>query len=374
MKSIKRQDLILLSRSFLLTAFYLLGIFLVISLFNFYPFQNSGFLNINSLLSLFFRWDSFHYYGIATGGYDSVSSVFFPLYPLLVKIFSYFFSAFWSGFLISWISLALSLFVFYKLLSLRYNDEKHRQRVIALLLFSPFAFFLAAFYTESLFLLLSLSFFYFLKKKKWLFASLLAFFACLTRNLGIFLLLVYLFEYWQTFKTSGWRFKINKNLFYSLIILAAPLIYSLFCYFTFGNALSFISEQANWAAHVFMWPWQALVKYYSFFHDPNIGNAYGLYQIFFKELGAFVLLVAASIYFLKKREWSYAIYGLASASLFFSIVPMTSVNRYVLVFFPLYIFLNEIFKKDLSWFFLFFLSFIYFVFNLFMFSQGLWIG
>jgi Gpi18-like mannosyltransferase len=370
----KKSTIHLLIKSFLLTGFYLLGILVVISFFNFYPFKNGSFLHINNLLTLFFRWDSFHYYAIVTSGYNSLESVFFPLYPFLIKLVSYLVGPFWAGFLISWVALALSLFVFYKLLSLRYSDEKNKQRTIALLLFSPFAFFLAAYYTEALFLLLSLSFFYFLKKKKWLWASILGFLACLTRNIGVFLILVYLFEYWRNFRTIGWRFKVNKNLFYSLIIISAPIIYALFCYFKFGNALSFITEQSNWTTHAFMWPWQAVLKYFSFFSDPNLGSFYGLYQLFFKEVGAFLILLASSIYFFKKREYSYAIYGLLSVLLFSCIVPMLSVNRYALVFFPLYIFLNEIFKKDLSWFILFFLSFIYFIFNLFIFSQGQWVG
>ncbi|MBU4370135.1 hypothetical protein KKG58_05290 [Patescibacteria group bacterium] len=364
----------LLGKFFLLVVFYLLGIFLVISLFNFYPFKDLAFLNINNLLVLFFRWDSFHYQQIALNGYDSVNSVFFPLYPFLVKVVSYFVGPLWSGFLISWTSLVLSLFVFYKILALRYSEEKMRQRAIALLIFSPFALFLAAFYTESLFLFLSLSFFYFLNKKKWLTASCFAFFACLTRNIGILLLAVYLFQYWQTFRTTGIRFKVKKQLFYTLIILLAPIFYSVFCYFKFGNQISFITEQSNWTSHVFSLPWNAFKKYSTFLINDYEGKIYTIYQIFFKEIGAFLILLITSIYFLRRREWPYAIYGFLSALLFFCIVPMTSVNRYALVFFPIYIFLTDFFKKDLNWFILFFLSFIYFIFNLFIFSRGAWVG
>lgn len=364
----------LLIKSFSLTIFYLLGIFITISLFNFYPFKDASFLNVNNLLTLFFRWDSLHYQQIAINGYDKINSVFFPLYPILVRVLSYITGPLWSGFLISWIFLALSIFIFYKILELKYDDERSRQKTIALLLFSPFALFFTAFYTESLFLFLLLFFFYSLQKKKWLTASLIAFLACLTKNIGIFLLPVYLFEYWQNYKHKTGGLDINKRLYNSFIILLAPAIYGIFCYLKFGNPISFITEQSNWTSHAFMFPWVSLKKYYLFLTKDYLGNYYALYQIFFKEIGAFIILLITAIYLWIKHEWSYAIFGSLMALLFLCMTPMTSVNRYVIIFFPLYTSLNGIFKKDLNWFILFFLSFIYFVFNLYIFSHGAWVG
>ena len=209
---VTNNNVSLLIKSFSLTFFYLLGIFITISLFNYYPFKDGSFLNINNLITLFFRWDSLHYQQIVINGYDKINSVFFPLYPILVKILSYITGPLWSGFLISWVFLALSIFIFYKILVLKYADEKSRQRTIALLLFSPFALFFTAYYTESLFIFLLLFFFYSLQKKNWLIASMVAFLACLTKNIGIFLLPVYLFEYWQNYKTKKGSLGINKKI------------------------------------------------------------------------------------------------------------------------------------------------------------------
>ncbi len=363
------DNLQLLIKSFCITFLYLIGVFLVISFFNYFPFFDGNFLNINELLLKYFRWDSFYYLNIAIDGYKNITSVFFPLYPFLIKIFSFFVGYHWAGFLVSWISIALSLFVFYKLLALRYQDEKNIIRTITLLMFSPFAMFFTAYYTESLFLLLSLSFFYFLKTKRWFIASIFAYLACLTKNIGIILLAVYLYEYWQTYKI-----KFNVNLFYSLFILLGPLSYIIFCYFAFGDPLSFITEQANWPLHSFSLPWESFYKYLTFSNDLNLSNYLSLYEIYFRELPSFLILLFTCFYFIKKREWDYVIYGILLALIFSTIIPMTSVNRYVIIYFPIYILLNEVFKKDFSWFILLYFSFIYYIFNLVMFSRGDWIG
>lgn len=363
------DNLQLLIKSFCITFLYLIGVFLVISFFNYFPFFDGNFLNINELLLKYFRWDSFYYLNIAIDGYKNITSVFFPLYPFLIKIFSFFVGYHWAGFLVSWISIALSLFVFYKLLALRYQDEKNIIRTIALLMFSPFAMFFTAYYTESLFLLLSLSFFYFLKTKRWFIASIFACFACLTKNIGIILLAVYFCEYWQTYKT-----KFNINLLYSLLILLAPLSYIIFCYLTFGDPFSFITEQANWPQHSFSLPWQNFYKYFTFSNDLNLSNYFYIYVHYFREFASFIVMLIAVIYFIKKQELDYVIYGILLAFIFSSVMPMMSVNRYVIIFFPIYIFLNEIFKKDFSWFILLYFSFIYYIFNLAMFSRGDWIG
>lgn len=359
----------LLLKAFLVTFIYLTGVVLIISFFNFFPFFDNKFLNINELLIKYFRWDSYYYLSIALDGYQSISSVFFPLYPFLIKLFAVLFGFWWAGFLVSWLALALSVFVFYKLLALRYSDEKNIYRTIILLLFSPFALFLTAYYTESLFLLLSLSFFYFLKTKRWFLASAFAFFASLTKNIGIVLLIVYLYEYWCLYKT-----KFNRSLVYSLLIILGPVSYLTFCYFTFNNPFSFISEQANWTQHEFSMPWQNFYKYLTFSSDLNLTNYFYIYVHYFREFASFLIMLIAVIYFIKKREWSYGLYGLILAIIFSSVIPLTSVNRYVIIFFPIYIFLNELFKKDWSWFVLLYFTFIYYVFNLAMFSRGDWIG
>lgn len=93
------------------------------------------------------NFDGIHYLFIAGNGYTN-NLGFFPIYPLTIKVVSMIFGAhtpfdlpyFISGFLIANIAFFLSLIVFYKLLSLDYNEKQTKQTLFALLVF-PTSFF-----------------------------------------------------------------------------------------------------------------------------------------------------------------------------------------------------------------------------------------
>lgn len=134
---------------------------------------------------------------IAQNGYTSVPgwTVFLPFYPLLIKVFSFSgLNFFWSGFLISQLSLIGALFFLFKLLLLDFDISTTKRVLMALLIF-PSSFYLGSVYSESLFLAVTIAAFYYARKKKWLFAALLAGFASITRLVGVGVVAAIFIEY-----------------------------------------------------------------------------------------------------------------------------------------------------------------------------------
>lgn len=145
------------------------------------------------ILNLFARWDAGHYFRIAYKGYDESNLGFFPLYPLLLKIFSmpleFFIPKLWAlnivGFIISNIFFFISIIGLYKLTyKVFQNDEKVALSSTLFLSFYPASIFLSAVYSESLLLALTLYSFIMLEEKKFLKSATLAFLAGLSRPIG----------------------------------------------------------------------------------------------------------------------------------------------------------------------------------------------
>ncbi|MFH1895123.1 MAG: mannosyltransferase family protein [archaeon] len=159
------------------------------------------FVQPNSLLDLFFAWDSGWYISIVEKGYSFVPGefstvAFFPLYPLLIKIFSVFFgSPKLMAYLISNISFFLALFLFYKLISLAGYSNSLAKKTVLFTAFAPLSFFFSVIYAEGLFLFLAIACFYFALKKNWFAASVFGFLVALTKPLGGLILVPLLIEY-----------------------------------------------------------------------------------------------------------------------------------------------------------------------------------
>lgn len=117
----------------------------------------------NFLFSSWANFDGVHYLLIGANGY-TVNAGFFPLFPLLLNVASSIFGRV-AAFdpLQYFVSLAfvsfcflLSLIVLYRLIKIDYKDNIALFTIFFLLIF-PTSFFYVSIYSESLFLLLSLS-------------------------------------------------------------------------------------------------------------------------------------------------------------------------------------------------------------------------
>jgi Gpi18-like mannosyltransferase len=170
---------------------------------------NEG-VNLN-LSNLWLRWDSSFYLSIIQNGYDKTAYkpgdfknwVFFPLYPFTVKFVSNILGIQvtdtphigFLGIFLSVIFLYVSMVILWKLLHKLKVDDKTKWLSVAIILFTPGAHFLHLFYTESLFLLVSLCAFYFLFTKKYFLAFIFLALGLLARFNGILLYVPFIFYF-----------------------------------------------------------------------------------------------------------------------------------------------------------------------------------
>lgn len=152
-----------LLRVALLTLASRLALFvLAYAMYRLFAAGEDGFLA--SLESLWVHWDVRHYLGIAESGYTAVGDerlrlVFFPLYPLLMRLFSPLTGGnlFLSGTLISLLCASLSGALLYDLAVLLGAERAVAQRALAYFLLSPLSVFLCCAYSEALFVCLTLA-------------------------------------------------------------------------------------------------------------------------------------------------------------------------------------------------------------------------
>ncbi len=367
-----------------LSALFFLFVLLITFLFNYYNADSLAWAQRVNPYYLLVRWDSIHYLEIALNGFGAPST-FFPFYPFLITLFSLFLPTIFSGFLISFLSLAAALY-YLNLILEEAGLGKIYGRTVILLLSFPAALFFSLIYTESLFFFLVIAFFYYLQKRYWRVAALLGFLAVLTRNVGIFLWPVYLvfllttlydFNLGKFWKNLAALIK-KKEFWFSLAIPAGLFLYCFYCYLQFGDWLTFIRSQQGWAQwRAFVWPWKTFANFFKIIFLDSIGETslYNFIRIVIIEGGSFLLLLAATIYWLKKKHWPYAVFCLLNTLLFSFMYPMLSVNRYVVVVFPIFIFLASLTKKY-NWLFYstLFIFIIFFILNVSQFSIGSWAG
>jgi Gpi18-like mannosyltransferase len=113
------------------------------------------------------NFDGVRYLAIALRGYVT-EGAFFPLFPLIIKLLSFWSSnvtvLFWVGLLFSNLCFLAALVFLYKLLRLDYSKKISEETIFLILVF-PVVFFYGAVYSESLFLLLLVLTFYFVRQK-----------------------------------------------------------------------------------------------------------------------------------------------------------------------------------------------------------------
>ena len=236
----------------------------------------SGYIGhgFRSLVDAWTRWDAQWYIGIASGGYSSQqSTAFFPLYPLTIRGLALIFGPHWALMALVAGNLGtLGAFIGVGLLAAGEDiTREDGQRAIRMLAAYPLAFFLAAPYSEGLFLGCAALSLFCARRGKWRWAALWAFLSASTRPTGVILVLPLLWEYgrhrgwWQL---TAWRSRVSRldesmgvrqrlrsvvttarsrafvDVF--LLMLSVPLAIGLFaayCWTKFGHPLLFLHAQ-----------------------------------------------------------------------------------------------------------------------------------
>ena len=333
-------------------------------------------LNFRHIFVPWLNFDGRNYLEIATQGYNPnfriELRVFFPLFPLLIRLLSLnlLLNPIIVGLTISFFAFLGAIFMFDELLKNDQINEKDRRKTILFMLLFPTSYYFLGFYTESIFLLLTLLIFYFLNKKNFLLASIFTAITTATRITGLALLPVIFHEGYNQYK---------KSKKFPLSIIIAPLgfvMYSLYLQLTTGNALAIILMQKNWDRPMGIFgPFIALydgLNKFIFASPLTQGDFFGHSMEVLEFLFA-VFYIFLLINSFKKVKFTYWLFMLFSAVPIFFSGALSSIQRYMVILFPIYIYLTK--KTNNKYFYLicfcFLILLIYFT-SLFL--RGYWVA
>jgi len=290
----------------------------------------------------FYRWDAGWYMLIAEGGYSytpgEASSVqFFPLYPLLAKVLAPFAGGvLTAGYLTSNAALLLASIYLYRLVKEDFSPETAKKAVLFMLI-SPASFFFSIFYTEGLFLMLTVSSLYYARRGRWFVSSALGFLLSLTRPVGVLISVPLAIEY-LGLKLTGRGFeargKVGADALNILLVPLGLLSYMGYLHLRFKDALAFVHTRAAWGMQFTpVFTTLSNLRYTAFYNAVFLGS-----------VAAAALLTA---YMLKvKLRPSYVVYSCLLLFVYLSTGIMDAIIRYVSSIFPLYISLSLLAERN----------------------------
>ncbi len=300
------------------------------------------------------NWDGAWYAEIAGEGYagshSPTSTVFFPLYPLLVRAVAHVM----PGGLVTWgvgvslVAALAGLFFVYRIAEEIYDEKAARAATLAMAFF-PTAFFFNAFYTEALFLALSAGTVWAaLVRRNLLLAGVLGGLAAATRNPGVLLLIPLGYEWLRGRDEFGLR-----GLACLGLVPTGLVAYVAFLWVRFGEPLIFVHEQtthwgrgfrnpistldhawrtAVWGADHFLHPARLFVA-----RAPDYAfEASNVVNLLF--LAVFLYLAGACLLGLPPGLSVYALVLVSQPMLApSSYLPLMSMPRFVLAAFPVFL-------------------------------------
>jgi len=296
-------------------------------------------------------WDTASYQQIAANGYtytpDQPSTIaFFPMYPLLMR---------WAddlipgpgdvkaGVIVSFLALIVGI-VYIFLLTRRDFGETIAWRTVGYQLLFPSAFFFSAAYSEAIFLAAVAGSIYHARRGQWVRAGLFAAFGSATKLAGVLLMVPLVIE---ALTQRAWT---RPRPFTVVGVLLAPLgaiTYFTWLHVEYGSYRTFFDAQQNWIREsfspVFVMGINRLrgdISDAVLFYPPTITPIPGVWILIDTTLVA--LFLAAGVYLWLRVRASYGALVIAPSLLFGLSGNPQSLNRYLLVLFPVYILLAKI--------------------------------
>ncbi len=216
-------------------------------------------------------YDNNWFGSIITGGYvkepnghaagDAANWAFFPLAPLMVKIFS--FNCLLNyrvvGIILNTLFFALAITVAYRYVTDFHDSIKVVLIFTAIMVFGPFSFYFSSLYSESLFMLLTMLFLYHLRRENYILMGIFGAALSATRVTGVlmaFAVLVYVICKHVKEKRGNVIVFIKETLQNHRLILGVCLIpLGLFLYMLYlknltGDAFAFMHIQKAWGRHL----------------------------------------------------------------------------------------------------------------------------
>ncbi|EPH41599.1 hypothetical protein STRAU_5373 [Streptomyces aurantiacus JA 4570] len=266
------------------------------------------------VLSVWEQWDWMHFQHIAEHGYVRAAEArpgftneeaFFPGFPMALRAVHTVLPH-WglAGLLISLVSGAVAMVALGRIAGL-HGSEVLARRAVVLVLLSPCAVFLAAGYTESLFLAFALPAWLAAVRGRWPLAALLATAATATRVSGLFLAAALAVQ----FLVSRGRREAGRR-WRPLPWLALPalpaLLYTWYLHTLTGDWMAWKHAQERGWNREFHAPWEAWANTWRAAFDGEYRSGYAL--MFLAELVAMVVGLALLAVLLRRRRWPEATY------------------------------------------------------------------
>jgi hypothetical protein len=331
--------------------------------------------NFGYILWQWANFDGAHYLWIANYSYRQFENAFFPGYPGLIKVISVFLpDSLLVGFLISNFALLISLYYLYKLFLLDYSLQTTLKAIVLLLCF-PAAFFLGAVYSESLFLCLAVTSFYFARKHQFVLASALGIAASSVRLVGVILvpalLVIWYYDLYRHRKTK-------TSLLNILPITCIPLglaLVMLLNYVFSADPLGFFHVQNAFGANrsgsgLILLP-QVLFRYLKIFSTSSLNyNLFIAAQEFLLTIGSLGVL----LWWWKKIRLEYLLFSLCVIIIPTLTGTLSSMPRYILAAFPLCVVCADLCKNNKVFFGLLLVLGLFEIINIALFTSGFWVS
>jgi Gpi18-like mannosyltransferase len=221
-------------------------------------FVVAKFVDLDFAPRIFRHWDVGWYLSIIKNGYmhevisegsqiDKANWAFFPVMPFLVRIVSEITNQkiFFVGYAISNISLLVAFYYLYKFLIKDFSPRVVRTTLIFIAL-SPASAYFTTVYTESLFLALLAAMIFYAREHRWILAGICGAFLTGTRNTGIFMLAIYIFEF---LRSSEVRKSKDQRLKFFIGLVIFPLglvVFMVHLWVVAGDPLAFYNIQREW--------------------------------------------------------------------------------------------------------------------------------
>lgn len=350
----------------------------------------------------FANYDGANYLHIAHNGYGLYQQAYFPLFPLLIRIFAPVFGNgyFLAGFFVANISFLFGLYFFKRYLEALQIKQKEIFWILLFLLVFPMSFFFGAVYTEGLFFLVVSGALYFSQKKHYLRLALLCILAGLTRLMGVFLVIplaaTLLFEQNHlrinqksiTQKLNNIKHFVSNNIkliFITLTPLVGLLLYMLFLLVTAHDPFLFYHAVSGFHTgrttdHLILLP-QVYFRYIKIFMTASHSFIYFVAVLEFITFNLFLAVLVYDLWKLLKTKNTpsrISLIGLNLFSLINIILPtltgtLTSLPRYAMLSLSFYIRLALIKNQWIKYSFLFVFS-VFHILLVWLFIQGYFIS
>jgi len=286
------------------------------------------------------RWDAVWYRSIAVQGYRHGTGAlqnnlgFYPLYPILAGAAA---RALHTPILATGIALSIlclgGALVLIGDLFAEWGGPEGAPSAVAALLVYPTAFFLASFYTESLFLLCAAGTVWGARRRRWLVAGVAAFGACLTRFNG-FLLLPALVWYAVAARREQKTASMAGPFVAIALALAGAVAYPLYLWRRWGDPLLYVrSKTPQDPAPV----WVLARKVYGllamYLREPGLGGK----MMFLLEIVSVLLFAVLTVALFRAGLVAEGLWTGSTLLLLLWSGTLDGVHRYVLVLFPCFL-------------------------------------